>query len=291
MDGMAGVQRALNFIERNLAEDITLKDAAWEAGFSMYHFHRMFQSMVGDSVTEYIRKRRLTLAASQLLNTEKRIIDIAFDFHFESQEAFTRAFKKLFGITPGRYRSFIGPFAKKMVEPANIDEKSSVKGGNLMEPRIVEKGEIKVIGMTYFGENKNMEVTRLWDRFLPRLDEIKNRIGSCQSYGICSYTPATQEDFQFEYMACVETGGLESIPEGMVSKTLPANKYLVFTFRGNFYDGMKNKIQELYSYAYGTYMPEHGYEPAGPYDFEYYDERFTGTGSVNSEIDIYIPVK
>jgi AraC family transcriptional regulator len=92
-------------------------------------------------------------------------------------------------------------------------------------------------------------------------------------------------------MACVEVGSIRNIPEGMSVKTLPANKYLVFTFRGDFYAEGVNKVQEFYSYAYGTYMPEHGYEPAGPYDFEYYDERFTGTGAVKSEIDIYIPIK
>ena len=98
------IQRSIDYIEEQLTGPIRLEQAASEACFSTSHFYRIFHALVGHSVKEYIRKRRLSEAAARLISHEGRIIDLSFDYQFESQEAFTRAFKKLFGMTPGEYR-------------------------------------------------------------------------------------------------------------------------------------------------------------------------------------------
>ncbi|WP_102707960.1 helix-turn-helix domain-containing protein [Terribacillus saccharophilus] len=103
----ATIQRAISFIENNLHEPLTAEQVASQAGFSKFHFHRLFQASVGLSFTDYIRRRRLAGASSALLHTELGILDIAFMFHFESQEAFTRAFKKHYSLPPGKYRSMM----------------------------------------------------------------------------------------------------------------------------------------------------------------------------------------
>lgn len=99
-----GIQIAIDYIEDNLKNRILLKDISKIVGYSMYHFHRIFQSCVKESVTEYIRRRRLTKAAYDILYTNARIIDIALEYQFETHESFTRAFTKMFHITPGLYR-------------------------------------------------------------------------------------------------------------------------------------------------------------------------------------------
>lgn len=98
------IKNAMNYIENNLNEGIRLEEAAALAGFSKYHFQRVFKRETGLNLYEYIQKRRLAEASSLLLNSNIRILDIAVYLCFESQEVFTRAFKKVYGLPPGQYR-------------------------------------------------------------------------------------------------------------------------------------------------------------------------------------------
>lgn len=107
------IQKTINWIENNLHEDISSTDISSVAGFSKYHFHRVFLSFTGMSFANYIRIRRLTNAANLLINTEEKIIDIAFYYQSESQESFTRAFRKYYGLPPGRYRKLMTNVNKK----------------------------------------------------------------------------------------------------------------------------------------------------------------------------------
>ncbi|WP_420818505.1 helix-turn-helix domain-containing protein [Paenibacillus paeoniae] len=125
------IYQALGYIEAHLEEEVKLEDAAAAAGFSMYHFHRIFQEQVGMSVTDYIRSRRLASASALLLYTGEDIIQIAFRSRFESQEAFTRAFKKEYGMPPGRYRKMMGSVQQTMgkrEENRDMSEHGKVKG-------------------------------------------------------------------------------------------------------------------------------------------------------------------
>ncbi|MCQ6562414.1 helix-turn-helix transcriptional regulator [Paenibacillus mendelii] len=103
---VAMIRRSLDYIERHMTQRITLKELSKQAVFSNAQFYRIFNSMVGFTVADYTRRRRLTRAALDLIHTDKRILDIAFEYRFQSQEAFTRAFKKLFTMTPGEYRKY-----------------------------------------------------------------------------------------------------------------------------------------------------------------------------------------
>ena len=100
----ACIKKSIEYIEHNLNKKIELKDLANKVFLSKYHFHRIFHAVVGEPVAEYIRKRRLMEAANELLNTDDKIIDIAFKYQFSSQEVFTKAFKKLYGMPPRQFR-------------------------------------------------------------------------------------------------------------------------------------------------------------------------------------------
>jgi AraC-like DNA-binding protein len=104
MEHLDQIQRAIDFIENNLGNDISVDDIAREAAFSRWHFQIVFSSAIGETVKEYIRKRRLSNSLNLLKLTDQRLIDISLEAGFESQEAYTRAFKNQFGITPGEYR-------------------------------------------------------------------------------------------------------------------------------------------------------------------------------------------
>src|SRR6185295_944365 len=104
MEHVERVQRAVDFIEAHLKEELQTEAIAKAAAFSMWHFQRIFSASVGDSLKVYVRKRRLTQALLELQSTDRRILDVALDYQFESQEAFTRAFKGAFGVNPGELR-------------------------------------------------------------------------------------------------------------------------------------------------------------------------------------------
>lgn len=100
----ACIKKSIEFIENNLNNKIELKELAELVYLSKYHFHRLFRTTVGEPVAEYIRKKRLMEAAKELINTDEKIVDIALKYQFGSQETFTKAFKKLYGIPPREFR-------------------------------------------------------------------------------------------------------------------------------------------------------------------------------------------
>jgi AraC-like DNA-binding protein len=103
---MKVVQKTIDYIEKNLTEQLITEEIAKYIGYSPFHFHRIFQTITGMSMIDYIKKRRMAHAASDLINTDRRILDIALQYRFSSQEAFTRAFQKLYQMSPAKYRKY-----------------------------------------------------------------------------------------------------------------------------------------------------------------------------------------
>jgi AraC family transcriptional regulator len=155
-----------------------------------------------------------------------------------------------------------------------------------METKIVTKETFKIIGLRYYGENKNQEIQQLWNVFLPRLESIKSRINQSVSYGICYPVEGENNDAAFEYIAAVEVSDFDDLPAEMVGRTIPAQKYAVFTHKGPV-----DKILETYQAIYAVWQPKSGCQLKKAPDFEYYDERFNPDNPEVSELDIYIPVK
>jgi len=279
------LKNALDYIEENLTSEIELKDIANKAYFSLYHFHRIFGSIIGDNMKEFIRKRRLTEAGNDLIKSNERIIDIAIKYQFGSQAAFTRSFKKMYGMTPMQYRKngeSLVLYQKKRITDIRLKH---LDGGISMEPKIIEKNKFMVVGMKYYGSNNNNEIPELWKRFRPRMDEIKNAANGNVAMGVCEFVDNLTDESKFTYFACLEVSSLEDIPRGMEGFTVEKNKYAVFTHKGSV-----DRLGDTYEYIYGSWLPKSEYEPAKSHDFEYYDERFN-PGDENSELDIYIPIK
>jgi AraC-like DNA-binding protein len=121
MEPIEPINRAINYIEGNLTEAISLEEVSAAAGYSLFHFSRLFLDLIGETPGDYIRKRRLSEAARELVNSRKRILDIALDYQFQSQEAFSRSFKRLFRASPGTYRKrrrLTKTFARITLNPA-----------------------------------------------------------------------------------------------------------------------------------------------------------------------------
>ena len=286
------VERAIEFIESNLQYPLRLEQISDEAFLSKYHFHRVFASIVGETVGDYIRKRRLTEASCLLVTTNKKIIEIALDFQFESQQSFSRSFKNHFGITPGKYRK--NSLSRFMFERKKItNQKLKHLGGISMKPVIKEINEIKIIGMekTTTLQTSYIDIPKLWEAFCKRMCEINNIKNAKVFYearkpdlnfDMNDFTETTE----FTEIAGLEVDEVKDIPEGMVNITVPAGKYAVFTHKG-----FAKDLRQTYEYIWGTWLPNSNYEADLKYDFELYGERFRGADNKESEIDIYIPIK
>ncbi|MBL8965365.1 MAG: AraC family transcriptional regulator [Spirochaetaceae bacterium] len=291
VDYFERLHRAVLFIEERLNEDIGFREVAAEAAYvSPWHFHRIFEAVLGLTVTEYIRERRLSVAALRLVETEARVIDIAMDARYDSQEAFTRAFKRRFGLPPGRYRERGVKASLPSREPYTVKALRAMAGGMVMEPRIERKEAFSVVGLAGKSSQADNRIPALWAAFLPRAGEVPRRKAGGGSYGICEYLDPSSmsEDSEWTEFVGVEVedeGEPAAPPAGMVRKTLPGRRYAVFTHKGAL-----DSLGETYDYIYKTYIPRSGLALAEAEDFELYDDRFTPADPANSRMFIYIPL-
>ena len=290
MNYIEAIQNTINYIEENLNQKITIQEISEMIYISPYHFSRIFKAITGVSIQEYIRRRRLSESAKMLIETDIKIIEIAFSVSFESQEAFTKSFKHNFGITPMKFRKIkpnIWFYEKLELYLANLEIKN-LKGGTSMEYKIIEKGEIKLIGIKERIIMPKNTIPELWEKFMKRLHEIKNS-EKTQFYGLVD-NMAT-ENYEFDETVGVEVQNFDIIPEGMVSKTISPQKYLVFTHKGKIFDeNGESKLTKTYDYLYGKLLPSTEFQVDKNFNFELYDSRFNMENE-NSEFDIYIPIK
>lgn len=279
------IHKAVIFIEDHLDDDFSLTEASAIACYSHYHFLRTFLSLTGLTVGVYIRRRRLTKAADNLISTDRRIIDIALDAGFESQATFSRAFKSMFSKAPAAFRreGTKSPFrGQPVITEAYINHLKI--GAVTMKPRFTHKDKFVVIGM---GQDApaGTNMGDLWDKFLPQKHKIERVCGK-EAYGICY--AAKEKDAHpdhFHYTAALPVHDDSSIPEGMEKIVIERHEYAVFTHRGPV-----SNISETNDYIWKTWLPQSGYEPAHSPDFELYDERFKADDA-DSEFDIYVPIK
>lgn len=123
-------RKTVSYIESNLTEDINLDSFTSVIGYSKFHLSRLFKKDTGKSIVEYIRLRRLALAATLLLETEESILTIGFLFRFQSQEAFSRAFKEVYSLPPGKYRQLMR--AVRIIKEENdLNNQEQINGWNL----------------------------------------------------------------------------------------------------------------------------------------------------------------
>jgi AraC family transcriptional regulator len=286
-DYLPAVQSAIDYIESRLHEDLPIQLVAFNSGFSPFHFHRIFSAVTGESVKDYIRKRRLVLAADSLRNSGASLLELAVHSGFDSQEAFTRAFKRLYGVTPGAYRK--GDKTAALVWKPRASEKllRHLAEGVTMQPKIVERDADIAVGVgNSFTQGDTEKIKGMWMKFVERIPEIRNQ--KDYSLGVCmSAHPdvALKPGDTFVYVAAMPVSKVEDVPQGMVVCELPKSKYAVFTHKGPISD-----IRHTVEYIWGTWIPEGHYKIRDIPDFELYDERFDPVTACG-EVDIYVPIE
>lgn len=275
------LDKAIRFIEIGLKTKLILEDIAEQANMSAWHFHRVFLASTGITVGEYIRKRRMSEAAKELVFTQKPIKQLAGEYQYESQAAFTRSFTNVYGVTPGKIRRQIGPlqFFHAFIPNA--------QGEKMLSPTIKHKDAFRVVGISCQNTMKQNDIPALWNRFnteicgkVPGAENVKAALG------ICFYTDQAEmnEDTPFTYLAGLEYPIDLPIPDGMESRDVPAADYAVFEHKGAL-----DTLSDTYDAIYSTWFPNSEYKRSTSDDLELYDERFI-YGAGESIMEIWVPV-
>lgn len=246
MNKVEKVQKAIDYIENNLCDNILLTDVSENSYCSLYHLHRLFRETTGYSLKEYIRSRRLSNAATKILCSGNNIVHIAMDSNYQNHESFTRAFKKQYGINPQKFKMNANKFVN--FEKINlIDTHFTDYYGNKRENfNLLTSNSIKVIGIELDISHiagANFEISR---QFLIRFfkgheyKKIPNQIESQHYIGVISNNYMQPNSYTFFLGAEVST--LEEIPNGFVGKEIKPSKYVVSRATA----GVSNNVEDIW---------------------------------------------
>ncbi|GAB2176280.1 GyrI-like domain-containing protein [Dongia sp. agr-C8] len=287
------LEQVLAHIERNLFEPLSVAALADVAGLSPFHFSRLFTARIGESVMAYVRRRRMLRAAARLgcnpgVDDDfeaPALIDLALDCGFESQEAFTRAFAQVFGVTPGRYKRNPIRYQAAAMEKA-MNQIPAVKPNVTRLDGVTRKDAFVVAGFSERISKDNMAaIPAIW----PRLRELMPFDGQTSPvcYGLCYGNNA--EEGSFSYMAAAEIAPGKKPPAALTLMQVPAQTYAVFRITlaaGEIHPQMRAAMKYIFTEG----LPNSGCKPTGGIDLEVYGERFNPE-KAGSVLDFYIPVE
>lgn len=283
MEWLNRMMSALDLMETKMERPLDITELAKAAYSSPYHFQRMFFMLTGMTVAEYVRKRRLTLAAQELALSGPKVIDVAMKYCYDSPESFSKAFRKLHGISPSDARN---PGVQLKAFP-RISFHLSLKGDKEMDYRIVQKEAFTVIGKsirasTIEGENST-EIPKFWRD--SHADGTVGRIAALgktqEMLGLCYDTQQNGEVFKYAIAVETDTAASDS---GFELIQIPAATWAVFTSTGS----MPRAIQEVWGRIYQEWFPTTGYEQAEGPDFELYPPG--DTMSEYYRCEVWIPI-
>ena len=288
MDYRTCIQNSLDYIEEHLQDSLTVEELAKIAGFSTYHYYRVFTAYVGIPVMEYIRRRRLAYAAAELAHG-KSIIAIAMDYGFDSHNGFAKAFRKTYGCSPDQYRIHASGQVPKKVDLLHLKQ-YNLTGGIVAEPKIVAKPACKIAGYelkTTMRDGKNhQDITAFWVAMTPeRFAGLHQNLHVVHHNELGACLPMDMATGDFSYIIAVEVYDYEGVPPEMYRGEVPEATYAVFQVPPVENPGpeFSNAIQGTWKYIYDTWLSDSGYEFAeGKVDYELY---YSPT-----KAEIYIPV-
>ena len=255
---LPNIIKAVDYIDCHLKRKLSLQEIAWHAWYSEFHFHRIFTGTTGHTLKDYIRKRRLSEAAKDLVISDKSIGDLSREYGFSNQESFTRAFQKLFVINPSLYR--FGGVMTSIVEKMEIGNVVHPYAGKEIGKPILQSHPTRYfIGMKFTGTNNNHDIFNLTYLFLHRKNEIKNQINGEQYYGLAKYHIGNSGEQLFDFYATMPVSSLRDIPQGMIGIEIPPTDYAVITYKGNSeYLYSSEGAESVYSIIYETLLPHYG---------------------------------
>ena len=268
-----GFQESIDFIEQNLTEELDIEDIAAKAALSTFYYQRIFGALCGMTVGEYIRARRMSLAAQELNRKDVKVIDIAVKYGYDSPDSFAKAFQKFHGITPSQAKEPGAPL--RSFAPLHI--KITMEGGTMMDYRIVEKAPFTIVGVKrpFNSDTSYQEIPKFWDEWLAQGEE-RPVMGT---FGVC----LDMKGKDFDYWIADLYFPWEDIPEGCETRVIPGSAWAQFPCT-------IKTLQDTNTRIWSEWLPAlQGYSLAGEYDIEVYLP--PEEGSEDMKVYIWVPLK
>ena len=251
------ILRVQLFIESNLDKELPLERLAEVAFLSPYHFHRIFRATVGEGVAEYVRRVRLERAAMTLKATEKPVTSVAFDAGYGSHEAFTRAFRKRFGVSPSEFRN------GHTVNFENKKETIVTSDTQSREIRIDQFPDKRVAFMRHTGPYHESGAT--FQKIMGWAFSRGLFGPQTQVLSLCHDDPEVTPSDKLRLDCCITVDDSFESSEDVTTQIIPGGEYVVLTHRGS-YTG----LAESYCWLYGEWLSTSGREFADRPPFEVY---------------------
>lgn len=284
------IQQAIQFMEEHICEDITYADAAKSVHMSNYNFHRMFSFVVGMTAGEYLRSRRLTLAAQELQAGDLSVIDAAYKYGYETPESFSKAFTKFHGSSPRQVKRKGAQL--HLFSPLVI--KIKLEGGNVMDYRMEQRGSQRFLALVKAFPNEiieepgNHDIPDFWTECggSGKLEALQKLCpaGKRDLYGLCGSIADGRTHFKYGIGILMDGDAPEDYLKNGYSlwETEPAD-YAVFKCKGT----DAECIGEVWSKFYKEFVPQTGYSQTDGADYELYFEN----GEPGVFCELWIPVK
>ena len=276
------IEKALWYIEHRYGQDISLDDLAEHIGVSRYHLSRSFPLAVGLSISAYLRGRRLTEAAKALAAGAPDILAVALDATYGSHEAFTRAFRDQFGVTPEQVRARGTVDGLRLIEPIRFDDSEFAE---LAPPRLIEGRPLLIAGLAERHANdRPEEVPAQWQRLNPFIKYIPHPTGPRCAYGVVVDLFFGSDSFQ--YLNGIEVSAIHDLQPELTALRLPAQRYAAFSHPGHV-SKMRQTVHTIFSRS----IEEHGLDVGDfPNFVEYYGPDFDIEAGSN-DVEIWVPLR
>ena len=252
---IVGFQESLDFIEQNLSEVLDIGEIAGKAAMSAFYYQRIFGALCGMTVGEYIRARRMTLAAQELSVSDARVIDIAVRYGYESPDSFAKAFQRFHGVTPSQAKEPGTPL--RSFAPLHI--KITLEGGNMLDYRITEKAAFTIVGTKrrFNSETSYQEIPKYWNEWLSDPKGLKGMFVVCLD----------MDGKDFDYWIADLYAPWDDIQEGCETYLIPGSYWAEFVCKGP----LPESLQTVNTQIWSEWLPSlTGYELAGNYSLEVY---------------------
>lgn len=279
MTDLAPIIKAVDFIEGHLKQEIAVADIADAAAFSLYHFCRVFSQTLHLTPYDYLMRRRLSESAVELADTDRKIIDVAFDYQFNNHETYTRAFKRMFGMQPYQWRK--QPAYHALMPEATADYIRHINKGSYLKAVLEERGPLYLVGLSTMITDDTTVVSQLWEI----VEHEFGGVPTSPRYGLLWAAGHSQDRQSRFYMAAVEGAPTDPLAPGMLAKTLPAASYARFIHRGPYDD-----LRLSQEYVHHTWLPKSGQHLANTLLLQVYPQGFSSACRPDGETLLYFPL-
>lgn len=281
------VYKVQDYIESHINDSLSIEDLANVAGFSKFHFHRIFKGMMDEPLSRYVNRLKLERATHLLTyRTDMTITDIAYYFGFTDSAVFSRTFKSYYGVSPSHYRNHNSKKCKDVSEDSQYNECKKVRG----EVEIVAADKVNVAYIRHVGTYKDLAID------FPKMIEKLFHYASEQNYHVFEDTKVLTiyhdhheftEDYHLRTSLCItipDESAVETSDIGIM--VIPSGKYAV----GHF-EIFQDEYKGAWNFLYGEWLPNSGYKPRDSYPFEMYKNDPRKHPENKHIVDIYVPIE